>query len=306
MQMRIECRHYKEDDFIRVRDFLKNIFGKWSIGHVFMPARWEYIVFHPNIVPLKQAGVFEQIGLWEEDGEIVAVAHFESELGEVYLDVDSNYTFLYSEMIDYAEANLYEIKEDGRKIIEFHVDESNETLKALLEERGYLRDAALYEVYSGRSILDELPDLKLPEGLHVKNIRKKEDDGRRLRVLWRGFDHAGEPDPKDLWKSGYMQSAPGYDPSINIVIENEEGNFVAYAGFWYDHLSRTAYIEPVCVDPDYRRMGLASIALTEGMRRCRLLGAENVYVASDAGLYKSLGFSQVSISYSWLKQLSDK
>jgi len=243
--------------------------------------------------------------LWEEEGAIIGVAHFESELGEVYLDVDPDYTFLYPDMVEYAEANLFEVKEDGRKCIEFHVHESNESLKGLLTQRGYSLDSTLYEVYSGRPILDDLASPKVPEGLSLRNIRKKEDDERRLRILWRGFDHDGEPNPEDLWKSDYMQSAPGYDPSLNIVLENSEGNFVAYAGFWYDDLNKAAYIEPVCVDPDYRRMGLASIALTEGMRRCRQLGAERVYVVSDAGFYKSLGFSPISTNYSWLKNLSD-
>ncbi len=45
-------------------------------------------------------------------------AHFESELGEVYLDVDPEYTLLYPDMIKYAEEDIFEIKEDGRKCIE--------------------------------------------------------------------------------------------------------------------------------------------------------------------------------------------
>lgn len=300
--MTIQFKHYKEEDFIRVISFIKDIFGKWPVGYVFLPARWEYIIFHPNVLPLKKEGLFEKCGLWEENGKIVGFAHFESQVGEVYLDVDPDYKFLYSDMIQYAENNLYEIKEDGQKYIEFHVTESNETLKSLLVEKGYFLDLSYSEVYYGCSIPANLSVPDQPEGLSLRSVIKKVDDERRLRILWRGFDHAGEPDPNDLWMSEYMQSAPGYDPFLNVVIENEDGNFVAYAGFWFDEFNRVAYVEPVCVDPEYRRMGLATIALTEGLRRCKTLGAESVYVASDANVYKSLGFSHVNTNSTWAKK----
>ncbi|MEE4562240.1 GNAT family N-acetyltransferase [Paenibacillus polymyxa] len=300
--MEISCRNYKDKDFTSVKDFLTSIFGKWPVGYVFLPSRWEYIVHHPNMVPLKNEGGFGHIGIWEKDGEIVGVAHFESELGEVYLDVDPEYTFLYQEMIKYAEENLYEVKEDGQKCIEFHVPETHEELKNSLHERGYVLHSSIYEVYSGRSLSDDLFNFDLPEGLIMRNIQKKKDDEQRLRILWRGFDHEGEPDPKDLWMSDYMQCAPGYSPSLNMVIQNTEGNFVAYAGLWYDDFNKVAYVEPVCVDPDYRGQGLAKMALIEGMKRCRELGAENVYVASEIKLYKSLGFSRKGVNPSWIKK----
>lgn len=301
--MTIQVRHYKEEDLEIVINFLKDIFKKWSVGEVFVPARWEYIVYHPNTLSLKKAGGFDKCGLWEEDGKIVGFAHFESELGEVYLDLDPLYTFLYPEMIEYAENHLFEIKEDGRKCIEFHVPETNELLKSLLKDRGYSIDSSMYEVYSEYHIPDNLIFPQLPEGLTLRNIQKEVDDERRLRILWRGFNHTGEPNRNNLWESDYMQSAPGYEPSLNIVIENEEGHIVAYAGFWFDGLNSVAYIEPVCVDPDFRHRGLAAIALIEGIRRCKQRGAESVYVASNLSLYMSLGFSVSNTSYSWLKDL---
>ena len=59
-------------------------------------------------------------------------------------------------------------------------------------------------------------------------------------------------------------------------------------------------IEPLATDPDFRRMGLARAAVWEGIRRCRDLAAETIYVGSDLPFYLSLGFRVLYYSRAWM------
>ncbi len=87
-----------------------------------------------------------------------------------------------------------------------------------------------------------------------------------------------------------MQSAPNFRKDLNIVAEAPDGNFAAYAGFWFEGTNRYAYVEPVATDSDYRRLGLGRAVVLEGIRRCAELGATIAYVGSDQPFYLSFGF----------------
>jgi predicted N-acetyltransferase YhbS len=67
---------------------------------------------------------------------------------------------------------------------------------------------------------------------------------------------------------------------------------------WYDEGEKTAYIEPVCTVPEYRKRGLAKIAVYEAMQRCENMGAERAIVISNQPFYFKIGF-KVSSSYSF-------
>jgi len=89
-------------DYPRVSAFLiahhqpGNRDGNW------LEPAWEYMHFHPAL----DSAALEKIGIWEEGGEIVAVAHHEWSLGEAFFQFHPAYRHLREEMLDYAEANL--------------------------------------------------------------------------------------------------------------------------------------------------------------------------------------------------------
>ena len=71
---------------------------------------------------------------------------------------------------------------------------------------------------------------------------------------------------------------------------------------WYEPVHRIAYVEPVATDPDYRRMGLGSAAVLEGIRRCGEEGATAAYVGTSRPFYQSLGFRQVYSCSAWQRE----
>ena len=135
-----------------------------------------------------------------------------------------------------------------------------------------------------------------------------QDDNNVLkidRVLWRGFDHEGEPpqdSPEDRKK---VQSAPNFRKDLNIVVEAPDGHFVSYSGTWFEGTNRIAYVEPVATDPDYRRRGLGRAAVLEGIRRCGELGATVAYVGSDLAFYMAIGFTKIHASQCWTRYLGE-
>ena len=48
------------------------------------------------------------IGMWADDGKLVALATYECPLGEAFLIVDEHYTHLIREMVAYAKNNLHD------------------------------------------------------------------------------------------------------------------------------------------------------------------------------------------------------
>ena len=114
------------------------------------------------------------------------------------------------------------------------------------EDRGMLRYA----------IPAPFPPIRLPDGFRLQSLQEDNDLRKIDRVLWRGFNHPGEPPAGGEADRRKMQSVPRFRKDLNIVAVAPGGQFAAYAGLWFDPTNRLAYVEPVATDPDYRRLGL--------------------------------------------------
>jgi predicted acetyltransferase len=88
-------------------------------------------------------------------------------------------------------------------------------------------------------------------------------------------------------------------------VKAPDGEYAAHCGMWYEEGEKTAYIEPICTVPEYRKKGLVKIAVYEAMKRCSKLGAQRAIVVSNQDFYHKIGF-EVSSTYSfWKKKIAD-
>ena len=71
---------------------------------------------------------------------------------------------------------------------------------------------------------------------------------------------------------------------------------------WYEPECREAYLEPLCTDPSYRRLGLAKAALYEAMRRTQSMGALSC-IAGGQPFYEKVGFVQEFVKQDWEKDV---
>ena len=207
-------------------------------------------------------------------------------------------------MLDYAEENLSGCSDkDGQRSLCAYVNDNDESFLALLKSRGYQKGAENSRPMSRFDIPDPFPPICLPEGFQLKSLADECDWAKVHRVMWRGFNHAGEPPggKEELESRQRMFDTPSARRDLKIVVQAPDGNFVAFCGMFIERTHRYAYVEPVATDPVYRRMGLGKAAVLEGIHRCGKLGATVAYVGSDQAFYLALGFKVIYNSECWIK-----
>jgi predicted N-acetyltransferase YhbS len=285
-------------DFEAIGSFLINHYQTDNRdGNWFQPT-WEYMHCHPSL----DESNLEKIRIWEDAGEIVAVTNYESSLGEGYFHVKPGYESLKPEMLDYAEAEFCSTDTEGKKHLIVYMNDFDTDFDGLVKARSYELKQDWASPVSQFVIPDPFPAIELPEGFQLKS-RADDNDLRKVkRVMWRGFNHEGEPEG-DLEGQIKGQSGPNFRHDLNIVVVAPDGNFVSYCGMWYEPVNRIAYVEPVATDPDYRRMGLGKAAVWEGIRRCGAEGATVAYVGSDQKFYHAIGFKTLYYRHCWVKEL---
>ena len=58
-----------------------------------------------------------------------------------------------------------------------------------------------------------------------------------------------------------------YDPTLDLAVEDADGRVAGYALFWFDRTTLVGLLEPMRVEDEYQRRGLARMLLTNGLDR---------------------------------------
>ncbi len=298
--MSVIVRSYNRDaDYDRVGQLLTETYRPGPRHENWFLSRWEYMHFHPWL----RTGEMHRIGIWEDNGSIVGVANYESEPGLTYIQVKPGYDHLKDEMLAYAERNLAGKDPQGRKSVAVLINDFDTELIAAAQARGFRRKTDYQECMSELPIPEPFPDIRLRDGFRMFSLEDRNDLYLTNRLIHRGFDHPGEPPENGPDKQRMMQSAPNFRKDLKIIVQADNGDYCAYAGLWYEPATRLAYVEPVCTDPDYRRLGLATAAIREGIRRCGKLGATVAYVGSEKPVYLAMGFRKMYDIFLWAKEI---
>ncbi len=299
--MNITVRRYDHAiDYHLVGQFLIDTYQPGNRHDNWLQPRWEYMHYHP-LFDESLSKAFSNTGVWESNGTIIGVAHFEHCPGQIFFQVHPDFTHLKPQMLEYAETYLSVDAGGEKRKIEIWVKDFDTGFQSVVQERGYRLVEGAKECWSIFEIHDPFPLIKLPNGFHLQSLADENDVNKLHRVLHRGFDHPGEPPPDELAGRKRMQSAPNYRKDLNIIAVAPDGSYASYCGMWQDHVNRVAYVEPVCTDPDYRRMGLGTAVVVEGIRRC---GAEGATIAVDGALpfYVSIGFKKLFDINRWARE----
>jgi len=296
--MAVTKRHYRSADAARISDFLIRHYRTGNTDGNWLQPAWEYALTHPYL----DEHALGNITVWEENGVIVAVVHYEHHLGEAFFQIHPDHTDLKPAMLDCAEVNLRAANDEGHVYLKAYVNDFDAELETIVRSRGYLPRADGNRPVCEFQITAAIPPPPLPEGFKLLSLADDDDPGKVDRVLWRGFNHPGESPADSLEGRRKMQSGPNYRKDLTIVVQEPAGEFVAYCGMWYVPELKYAYVEPVATDPDYRRRGLGKAAVMEGIRRCASEGAEVAYVGSDQEFYTAMGFTERHTDICWLKR----
>ncbi len=291
--MSITFRNYKLlCDFEPVSEFLRQNFVKYQQNGNIQQPYFEYAHTHPFF----DHTMTHRFRIWEENGEIVAVAAYEMRLGETFMMTKLGYEYMKPLMLEYSERELSKVVE-GKRSLDVWIFDYETELKDHLAEKGYKKEhtenITVFKYEKG------FKECKLPEGFSVISLEDENDFKKINDVLWKGFDHGDEPDD-DLDGRRLMQSGPHFRKDLATIIKAPNGEYACFAGMWMDGVNDYAYLEPLATDPKYRRMGLATIALTVAMKKTAKFGATYCFGGSRE-FYQSIGFEVVCHREKWNK-----
>jgi GNAT superfamily N-acetyltransferase len=276
-------------DYTRVSEFLTRHYQPENRDGNWLEPIWEYMNGHPYLIRSN----LPKIGLWENEQEILGVCHFETRMGDAFFQFHPQHHELRDEMLSYAENNLVSVNDAGKKYLWVYVNDFDIPFQEAVKEKGYHRkpeeDRPLYKM----DIPNPFPSIPIQDGITIQSIADETNWEKVHRVMWRGFNHEGEPPmtPEALLERQCMFETPKANMNIKIVAVNEQGDFVSICGMFYAETNHFALVEPVATDPDYRRKGIGRATVMEGIRRCAELGATVAYVGSDQLFYQSMGFT---------------
>lgn len=282
-------------DFLKVRDFLVRINQHQPAVPGFPWGRWEWF-FSLDFNALDPVSL-SRVGIWEDDGQIVALATYEGNFGEAYLVLDPAYGHLRADMLAHAGSVM---AKDGRSLV---LLPDNDPIWQLEAARQGYRPGDRRESNAMFEIQTTPTDYELPADFHIVSLADEYSLEKYNRVLWYGFNHPGDPpdSPEAIASRRLSLSGPDVDLQLKIAVRAPNGEFAAYCGMWYLVGTPDALVEPVATDPRYRRMGLGRAAVLEGIRRCGERGAIRAFVGSDQQFYTAIGFKLFSTETFWEK-----
>jgi len=302
--MPVQLRSYRHpEDYEDVGAFLVRTYAATAAGphRNWLQPRWEYMHYHPD--SYGRESELERCGLWTNDGRIVAVVHFEDRMGIIYVQLDPTYASLKRDLLAYAIEHLSGDFNAG-PAVHVYLDEEDAEFGGVAETLGFSKMGAEQSEVTSRLTASDLPaEIPAPDGFEILGLDEDDDVAKVHRVMHRGFNHDGEPPEDELDDRRRKLLAPGLRKDLTVVARAPDGRFVSFCGMWIDAANRVAYVEPVATDPDYRRMGLGTAVVLEGVRRCVAEGATVAYVGSNQPFYLSMGFEVCATHALWRKVL---
>lgn len=309
-----------DTDFLRIRGFLIDTFALYQRPFNWLIDRWNFcrycvIPLHSyyNVryfgVPTRPHHHFRDelplwertIGIWEnEEGHIVGVVHSENEEpGEAWFQIHPDYTFLYDEMVTYAEEHLAD-RDETVGYVKLYIN-GNCELEQIARARGYKQ--LKYRIPHLEYVLEELPAPQLPEGYVIRSVLEEDDvDKRRMA---KAIAFGGNYAPSDWAPAAAfeeIQQAPDYRQDLDLFILAPNGDCASFCTIWIDEKNRYGKFEPVGTHAEYQGMGLGRALLLEGFRRMAQYGVTRSFMDSDNEFYRKVGFRETPCFYSpWIK-----
>jgi GNAT superfamily N-acetyltransferase len=105
-----------------------------------------------------------------------------------------------------------------------------------------------------------------------------------------------------------LEQCPLYHPALDLAVETADRRVAGYSLYWFDPTTKVGLVEPVRVEEEFQRQGLARAMLAAGIDRLVTRGAQRVKISYETGaagaLYQGVGFRRTSTT-TWYRALSE-
>lgn len=283
-------------DINLVWDFLVDTYNEKQGGGVAAPF-FEYAI-HSSWMDISYQFLNR---FWMEGDKVVGFVFNEAPVTDVYFKIRPGYEFLAEEMIEYA--MKYMPNFDGKQ--QFMLFNGQESLMEIAERHGFTR---IYD-YEDREFqfVNEL-NYELPNGYHFVDPLQA-DPVKLAKCCWYGFNHGTDKGSFENWEredrsfnwtpeksykgvvGSILAPAPHSTHQYDIIIADENEEYVCYSGMWWVPKNRLAYMEPLCTVPEHRKKGLASAALSKHYHTFKTLGATHMTGGGDP-FYEKIGYGK--------------
>jgi mycothiol synthase len=168
-------------------------------------------------------------------------------------------------------------------------------LDRLMKARGFVVVKTDPAVPLFERTLDELPEIKLPEGFTVQGVNNLDDGRLRAWVNHGAFSINTEWEA--YWHE-YTQfiGSEVYVGTRDLFVHSPDGRGASGCTIWFDPINAVGLFEPVGTHPDFQGKGLGKAVIAEGLRRMKAAGMRQAIVGFDPNnaaalaLYTSMGF----------------
>jgi GNAT superfamily N-acetyltransferase len=292
--MEISSRSYNHNtDFNTVRNFIAETFFQSPSYQFWIPSRFENSIFHEN-------DKNNRVHLWWDENCLAGVVVFESP-NNFFIFQHNNYTYLYPIMIQWAEE--FCTQESNLSEMEIYTYSLKDDLNSIfeLERRGY-QFVNESEHNQLRKISDPLPDISIPNGFSIKQI-KPENYDQFVKAVEKIFKHSLFT--HEVFAA--MRTTKFFKDDLLLGVFTEKGTLAAFAQQRIDEYKIIEF-EPVGTLPEYRRNGLAKALMRESFIRAEKYNPKIFYVGGAATeeadrLYGSVGFTDMKIVTRWSKKI---
>ena len=179
----------------------------------------------------------------------------------------------------------------------------------ILEALGY-RKGEPDMVLMRQDLSLSIPTPHLPIGMKIRDSLGIDPDLRAgcHRNAWDHLAHIGLERARSTFSAQdylRLRESPGYDPTLDLLVETLDGQLVANCICWSDAPSRIGTFEPVGTHVNFRHKGLARALTLEGLSRLKAAGMSWARIgtahfnAPAIATYLSSGFSITDHSFWW-------
>lgn len=291
-------------DVHAIREFLLTSYERHGGLYNWEPRRWEGLVFHRNDAEIlaTRASLAANVGIWTDATGAIAGVVIPEYPGGVFLQSTPGDVDRQREMLTWAVAGQTQTTAEGQRWLEVWIADNDAELQGVARELGFTPTS--HHQIRRHQILESSPSSlpTLPDGYTVRGIESDADYPRMADLLNAAFGrdfHSAEE------YRNFATLAPSYRPELEIVVVAPDGSFAAHAGFTAHPEQSFVVVEPVCTHPDHQNLGLARVAMTEGLSRCRALGIRDAFIEAwysnpvSNHVYQQMGFTNPVSEYIW-------
>jgi predicted N-acetyltransferase YhbS len=178
--------------------------------------------------------------------------------------------------------------------VEVPVPDDDLVFKELVESAGFVGGESSGVAWMRTP--DRLPEAPLPEGFILVDRTQRQGTPHPMRH--RNGEHVEER----------LRSLALYSADLDLAVETVDGQIAGYSLYWFDPVTEVGLVEPVRVEDEYQRRGIARAMLVAGIDRLASKGAKRVKIGygteAAAALYKNVGF-QPNATDTWYEGRTD-